>query len=212
MIIQKKHPAFPAFWNIFRKFDKEKEREEIKDFYLHLERKSKELFAKKLIKEGDSFLVPVEGYFMLRFEFYKDATAIYLKRPEEPEKLVVGRSDSAKGEYRFIEGVEEVCKSIPIGIGAPYTKEFETTLKELLPGHILTFEEGASYVCVAKTSAGVELQKTCSSDVANLNLKDFTVEPSFFVNLSNKNELQRFYAQNKKVYTDGTVSRITTRI
>jgi len=109
--MQRAHRAYPAFWSVFRQFDNEESRSELLDFYLKMEQAATKQFEKGNLKEGDSITIPAEGFFTLRFEFFKKETALYMKRPNEEELCVISKTDSANKEYRFLQGIEETCKA-----------------------------------------------------------------------------------------------------
>ena len=182
---------------------------DVLNLYLKLEKASKKHLTSGEMKEGDSFIVPLENGSMLKQYFYYEYSILTLTRPNKKETTVISKEASVKKEYEYLLGYTHALEDSLLGIGPRYNAKFVHTLREVKPGQVLVFDNGRSYVCQYNKDDVLRLVIT-SDTITIPYLAEFKNSESFSINLTDEIGIQKFYAQVRDMYNDDVRCRVTT--
>lgn len=179
------------------------------NLYLKLEKASKKYLASGDMKEGDSFVVPLEDGAFLRQEFYNKYSTLTLINPNKKEIVAISEEDSYKNEYRYLLGYSQALENSQLGIGPRHNTEFAKALREVKAGQVLVFDNGRSYVCQYNKEDVLRLVRTSNTTKIPY-LSEFKNSEAFSINLTDNIGIQKFYAEIRDPYNDDVRCRITT--
>lgn len=183
---------------------------DVVNLYLQLEKMSKQMLANGEMNEGDNFRVPLEDGTIMDISFYRAYSTVAVESLETGKYMeAVLREDSAKQEYRFLEGLSFALQNASLGIGPHYPKSFEKAINEAKPGDILHFDNNKAYVCVANQSGTVSFHRISNSNKTP-DISSIKEYETVGVVKGMPLEIQKFYRQVHDAYTDDVKFKATS--
>ncbi len=179
----------------------------IEQFYLALEKISKEHFSNGTMKDGDTFKFALSNGTLLAFTFNKDFTEISQIGINQNVLPLLRRSNLITSDKYKIQQ-STVLSTIGVSlhatndhIGEKFPEKLEKALKALTPGAIISFTDGRSYVCTGRPASNIiDLKQAYSGKIENLSLEALSSQ-KISLNTYDDIQLQRFYRDNQKKMT-----------
>lgn len=175
--------------------------------YIALERESKELFKKGLLKEGEVFPIPLENGNTLEMRFYKEYSTLDQIAKDRTTHLI-SKKDSFAKEYNALYAVEDMAKASMIGIGYAHPEHLAEYLGNVKPGEILIAGKDA-LVCTFNMGGNVSFAKR-SFKTETPRISELSKAESVCVVLSSYISVQEFYRNTRNRVTESAEYRVET--
>ncbi len=175
--------------------------------YIALERESKELFKKGLLKEGEAFPIPLENGNTLEMRFYKEYSTLNQIAKDRTTHLI-SKKDSFAKEYNALYAVEDMAKASMIGIGYAHPEHLAEYLGNVKPGEILIAGKDA-LVCTFNMGGNVSFAKR-SFKTETPRISELSKAESVCVVLNSYISVQEFYRNTRNRVTESAEYRVET--
>lgn len=194
-------------WGVYRDFCKHHPYG-LEELYVSLEKIAKQNLLNNTMNYGDSFTVYLGNGVALRFQYDKNTSIYafnYKDKKKTEEELVLKATDNRQEERKQLSFYGDMLRQQQVGLGIHYPKEFQELLFELTPGQLVSFENGAAYVCMKNNKHELTLKEVFYGEINELNIESFMSSQTIKLNYLDETKVQNFYQKNQKMRT-GNIS------
>ena len=140
-------------------------------WFVELDKAMKKYFADGSIQNGSVYHAPLETGVTLEVLFYDKYTALNEITPKMQIRPLITKEQSFAGEIKQLSLYGRALEPINRGFGQMYPKDLEKILHSIVPGELIRFENGISYVCMGKDNNMLSLKEICGDITDNASLR-----------------------------------------
>jgi len=177
-------------------------------WFVEADHRMKKYFQTGELKNGDSYILLMDSGVCLELRLYDKYSELNEIDSDMKISPLVTKQQSFNKELDVLQGYSMSLKALKGGIGKPYPPQLRDYLKKISSSQVLTFENGLSFVCTGRDGDKIFLKEVFKNVTRTTDLSAELNGRSFFIDLSYREDIQKFYNLVRNRSTDSFVGRL----